>query len=110
MLCHLSILSGYLIPFGNVLGPLIIWQIKKHEFPSVEAHGKAALNFQLTLLIAMIVGSVSAFILSFFCIGLLLIPVLGLIALCDVILPIIAGIKANGGEDFKYPCSIEFLK
>src|SRR6516162_5836973 len=49
MLCHLSALAGLLaIPFANVLAPLIIWQIKKNEFPSVEIHGKASVNFQLT--------------------------------------------------------------
>lgn len=45
MLCHLSALAGYIIPFGNILGPLLVWQIKKNEFPSVDEHGKAALNF-----------------------------------------------------------------
>jgi uncharacterized Tic20 family protein len=50
MLCHLSALAGFIgIPFGNILGPLIVWQIKKNEFPSVDVHGKAALNFQITV-------------------------------------------------------------
>src|ERR1035438_10194159 len=71
MLCHLSALAGYIIPFGNVLGPLLVWQIKKNEFPSVEAHGKAALNFQLTVLIALFAGGMAAFLLSFVCIGFL---------------------------------------
>lgn len=110
MWCHLSILCGYVIPFGNLLGPFLIWQIKKHEVPSVEVHGKAALNFQLTVLIALVAGAAIAFILSFICIGFLLIPVLAVIALCDVIFPIIAGVKANNGEDFKYPYLIEFIK
>ena len=82
----------------------------KHEVPSVEVHGKAALNFQLTVLLALIVGAAIAFILSFMCIGFLLIPVLAVIALCDIIFPIIAGVKANNGEDFKYPYLIEFIK
>ncbi|MGA2870364.1 MAG: DUF4870 domain-containing protein [Verrucomicrobiota bacterium] len=110
MLCHLSILAGYIIPFGNFLGPFLIWQIMKNEVPSVETHAKDALNFQFTVLIVLIAGFVIAFILSFFCIGYLLFPVLGVIALCDIILPIIAGVKANNGVAFKYPYTIQFLK
>jgi uncharacterized Tic20 family protein len=110
MFCHLSALAGFVIPFGNFLGPLLVWQIKKHEIPSVEAHGKAALNFQLTVLIALIVGGAAAVVLSFFCIGFLLFPLVILIVLCGLIFPIIAGIKANDGQEYKYPYSIDFLK
>ena len=110
MLCHLSALAGYIIPFGNVLGPLLIWQIKKIEFPSVEEHGKAALNFQLTVLIALFVGAMAAFLLSFVCIGFLLIPVVVAIALCGLVFAIIAGIKANNGEAYRYPWSLALVK
>jgi uncharacterized protein len=111
MLCHLSALLGFIgVPLGNILGPLLVWQIKKNEFPSVDAHGKAALNFQLTVLIAVLVGGAAAFVLSFFCIGVLLFPFVILIALCGFIFPIIAGIKANEGKDYKYPYSFEFVK
>lgn len=110
MLCHLSALSGYLIPFGNVLGPLIIWQIKKHEIPSVEEHGKAALNFQLTVLIALFVGIIAAVLLSFVCIGFLLIPVVIAIGLCGLIFAILAAIKASNGEPYRYPWSLTLVK
>ena len=110
MWCHLSVLSAFIIPFGNLLGPFLVWQLKKNEIPSVEAHAKAALNFQLTILIALVVGAAIAFILAFVCVGYLLFPVVGAIALCGIILPIIAGVRANDGVDFKYPYTIEFLK
>jgi uncharacterized protein len=110
MLCHLSALSGYLIPFGNVLGPLIVWQIKKNEIPSVEEHGKAALNFQLTVLIALFVGIIAAVLLSFVCIGFLLIPVVIAIGLCGLIFAIIAAIKASNGEPYRYPWSLNLVK
>lgn len=110
MWCHLSILALFIIPFGNLLGPFLVWQIKKAEIPSVAVHAKAALNFQLTVLIVVLIGLAAAVILSFFCIGHLLFPVVGLVVLCGIILPIIAGVKANDGVDFKYPYSIEFLK
>ena len=105
MLCHLSALAGFVIPFGNMLGPLIVWQIKKNEIPYVDIHGKAALNFQITVTIAVIAGLAVAFALSFFCIGYLLFPVVMLVGLAGLIFSIIAGIKANNGEDFKYPYS-----
>jgi hypothetical protein len=111
MLCHLSALAGYIgIPFGNVLGPLLVWQIKKNEFPSVEVHGKAALNFQLTVLLAELVTGAAMVVGILICVGWLLLPVLLGIILAGLIFAIIAGIKANNGEDYKYPWSIEFVK
>ena len=110
MLCHLSALAGYIIPFGNVLGPLIIWQIKKNEFPSVEEHGKAALNFQITVLIGVLIGITAAVLLSAVCIGFLFIPVVVAIGLCGLIFAVIAGIKANNGEPYRYPWSLNLVK
>jgi uncharacterized Tic20 family protein len=110
-LCHLSALAGFVIPsFGNILGPLIVWQLKKNEFPSVDIHGKAALNFQITVPLAVLVGGAAAVVLSFFCVGYLLFPVVMLIALAGLVFAIIAGIKANNGADYKYPYSFEFVK
>src|SRR5882757_4496667 len=110
MLCHLSALAGFVIPFGHILGPLIVWQIKKNEFPSVDIHGKAALNFQITVTIAVFVGGFAAAILAFIGIGFLLIPLVMLVGLAGLILAIIAGIKASNGEDYKYPWSLELVK
>jgi len=110
MLCHLSALAGFIIPFGNILGPLLVWQIKKNEIPSVNIHGKAALNFQITVFIAAFAAAIVAIILSFFCVGFLLIPLVILIGLAGLVFAIIAGIKANNGEDYKYPYSLELVK
>jgi len=111
MLCHLSALSAYIgIPFGQILGPLLVWQLKKNEYPSVEIHGKAALNFQITVTIALVVTSAAMFIGFFFCIGWLLLPVVILIGLAGTVFAIIAGIKASNGEDYKYPWSLELIK
>lgn len=106
MLCHLSSLCAYIgVPFGNILGPLIIWQIKKNEIPAVDVHGKASVNFQITMTIIMI-----GCIFPFFCVSLFVIPLILLVAATAIILPIIAGIKANNGEEFKYPFSLELIK
>jgi uncharacterized protein len=110
MLCHLSALAGFIIPLGNLLGPLLVWQIKKNEFLSVNVHGKASLNFQITVVIALIAGIIVATILSFFCVGFLLFPIVALIGLAGLIFAIIAGIKANNGEDYKYPYSLTLIK
>ena len=100
MFCHLSALSGFLIPFGNIIGPLIVWQMKKQEFPLVDEHGKASLNFQISGLIYFLV----------FFVTIVLIPVALLIALAILVLTIIAAVKVANGVPFKYPLTFRFIK
>ncbi len=103
MLCHLSALSAFIIPFGSVLGPLIVWQIKKNEYPFVDDQGKEALNFQITTTIAALISIV----LIFVAIGIAL-----LIAVClaSLVFTIIAAIKANNGETYRYPFTLRLIK
>ena len=97
MFCHLAGLAGMVIPgIGCVIGPLVLWLIKKEEFPFVDEQGKEALNFQITMLIYGVVAG----LLCFVCIGLLLAPAL---AIADLVLLIIAAIKANDGYHYRYP-------
>lgn len=103
MFAHLSTLVGLLIPFGSLLGPLIIWQIKKAEMPFVDDQGKEALNFQITVFLAVVVCIVLMFIL----IGMLLLPIVGIAWL---VLSIMAGIKANNGETYRYPFTLRLIK
>src|SRR5262245_54589856 len=57
MASHLSTLAGYLVvPFGNIIAPLVIWLIKKDTMPFVDDQAKEALNFQITLSIVAVVG------------------------------------------------------
>jgi uncharacterized Tic20 family protein len=63
MFCHLAALSGFIIPLGNILGPLILWLIKKDTMPLVDQHGKEALNFQITVLFAFIISAVLTLVL-----------------------------------------------
>jgi len=109
MWCHLSALAGCVIPFGNILGPLIVWQMKKHEVPSADIHGKAALNFQITVSLAALAVTIVAFILTFFCIGYLLFPLAMLIAVTGMVFAVIAGVKANDGQDYKYPFTLNLI-
>jgi len=98
MLCHLLGL------FTSFVGPLIIWLLKKEEDPFIDNQGKEALNFQITLVIAWIA---SAVLTPVFCVGV----IIGIAAsVVDIIFCIIACIKANGGEAYRYPVSIRFIK
>ena len=111
MWCHLSALAGFIVPLGFVIGPLVVWQIKKNEFPSVDYHGKMALNFQITVAIAIFASIFLGLILiHVFCIGVVFFPLASLLGIGDLVFTIIAGIKANNGEDYRYPYSIAFVK
>lgn len=103
MFTHLSAFVGYFIPFGNIIAPLIIWAIKKDAMPLVNDQGKEAMNFQITLSIALLI----AFALCFLLIG---IPLLVLLGLAGLILIIIAAVKANDGIPYRYPLTIRFIK
>lgn len=110
MLSHLSALAGVVIPFGNLLGPFIVWQVKKNEIPSVDQHAKDALNFQLTATLAVLALSIIAFILSFFCIGYLLFPVIALLGFAAIGYSVYAGIQVNNGAEFKYFYNLNLIK
>ena len=104
MICHLSALFGFLIPFGNVIGPLVVWLIKRAEMPLVDTHGKEALNFQITVVIAMAISALLIFVL----IGFVLMFIVGIGAL---VLTIMAAIKVSNGElNYRYPWAIRLLK
>src|SRR5436190_1910178 len=110
ILCHASAAAGFVCPFGNVIGPLVVWLLKRHESLGVDAHGKEALNFQISWTIyATILGSLTA-ALWVFIIGLLFIPVLIIGFVAMVILVIIASVKASNGQLYRYPLTIRFLK
>jgi uncharacterized protein len=87
----------------GVIGPLIIWLIKKDQSEFVNDQGKEALNFQITVLICAIAAS----ILSFVIIGFLLYPI---IVVGEIVLAIMGGIKANEGVRYRYPINIRFIK
>lgn len=124
MLCHLSALLGLFWWPGIVIGPLLVWQIKKNELPEIDPHGKEALNFQLTFVILYFIAKIVLGIIAgiAFGIGLFwgspfavlsgggLLSLLAIINLVAIILAVVAGIKANNGEPYKYPFSIKFVK
>ncbi len=103
MFCHLSFFAIFIIPFlGNILGPLIIWLIKKDEFPLVNDQGKESINFQISMTIYF-------FISIIFCFVAIGIPILIAILFFDPIFTIIAAVKANEGVPYRYPLTIRLI-
>ena len=101
MLCHLSALSGYIVPvLGWFLGPFLVWQLKKDFVPSIERHAKEILNFQISLLLYAVVC----------CLTVILIPLLWAFPVFNLVCVILAAVKANNAEPWRYPLSIRFLK
>jgi uncharacterized Tic20 family protein len=102
--CHMIALVGLLgNGIGLVVGPIILWLIKREDHPFIDEQGKEAVNFQITMCIALFVSA----LLIFVAIGIALLPILGLV---DVVLTIVAGLKAANGEHFRYPFAIRFIK
>ncbi|GAB1857193.1 DUF4870 domain-containing protein [Flavobacteriaceae bacterium MHTCC 0001] len=135
---HLSTFSRFVIPFGNFIGPLILWTINKGKSDFVDQHGKQALNFQISMLLyAIILGTLTVPFFIFKIIGsfdfidfngfhnfhisldkpsplLYVGGGLGILAaiafIIELALIVIASLKARDGELYKYPFTIKFLK
>jgi uncharacterized Tic20 family protein len=89
--------------FFEFLPALIGYLVLKDRGPFVNAHTKTALNFQLTMLIAELVGWITALIL----IGII---ILIAVYVVRIVFSIIAAVKANRGEFYTYPLAISFIK
>lgn len=100
---HLSQLAGFVIPFGGIILPVVLWQTQKEKMPALDAHGKMVVNFMLSVLIYAIVSVVLMFVL----VGFL---TLLAVAVIHIIFPIVGAVKANNGELWEYPLTIKFLK
>jgi uncharacterized Tic20 family protein len=103
MLCHLSAFAGYFFPFGGIIGPLICWLTRKDESQWVDQNGKQSMNFQLSILLYMVL-SIPLFLI------LIGIPIFIFLGFLEVICIIIASVKASKGEEFKYPVTIPFIQ
>lgn len=100
---HLLAFLGLLIPFTNILGPLILWQYKRRGSMLVDEHGKESVNFQISITIYTL-GSIA---LAFVGVG---IPIGVALLIFGVICVVIAAVKAYQGELFRYPLSIRFIR
>lgn len=110
VLCHASALAGFIIPgVGHIVGPLIVWLWKRGDSAEIDAHGKESLNFQISMFIYTAVLGVVCFILMFILIGFLLIPLFAILYVADIILVIIASMKASDGQLYRYPLTIRLI-
>lgn len=103
-IAHFAALIGLLLPLGLVLGPFLVWVLKKKDSEFVDEQGKEALNFQLSVLIA-------AFILLF--LGAMirpLLPLAFLIGIGGLIFAVVAGINVIKGNQSGYPWSLRIIK
>src|SRR5436309_15458057 len=104
VLCHAAALLGLFFHFlGHLLGPLIVWLIKRADSPEIDAHRKESLNFQLSMLIYDAIAVILCFVL----IG---IPILILLWVLNTIFVIVASIQASEGKLYRYPLAIRLIK
>lgn len=137
---HLGIFSRFMIPFGNYIVPLLLWALNKEKSNFIDKHGKEAINFQLSILLyCIILGTLTVpfFIFNVFgdnsvidlmnlnnlhidlsnsggfytLIGASFVGFIALIGFfVELVCIIIAAMKANKGEEYKYPFTIRFIK
>lgn len=100
---HLSLLTGFMIPFCGLVLPLVMWLTNKSEFPAVDAHGKVIVNWMISFAIYLFL----CLFLIAFGIGIFLLACLFVYAIVVVVM---AAIKTSEGELWHYPMSIKFLK
>ena len=102
MWAHISTFCSMIVPLGNFIGPFVVWQLKKNESEFVADQAKEALNFQISLLIYMLISAILILVV----VGIFLI--IGL-ALFSLIIVIVAGVKANQGEFYRYPMCLRLI-
>ena len=109
---HLSMLVG-LVGIPGLLGPLVIWLIKKGESDFLDAQAKEALNFSLSLAIyivalvfLIVIVAINESVAAIIVFSLALVATL----IAGLVLPIIAGIRAANGQAYAYPLAIRLVK
>ena len=102
-ICHLSALAGFVIPgAGHILGPLIVWLVKRGESAEIDAHGKEALNFQISMLIYNVVAGILCLIVIGF-------ALLAILHVLNVVFVIIASLRASEGQIYRYPLTLRLV-
>jgi uncharacterized Tic20 family protein len=118
MLCHLAALPLVGAPFGHIIGPLVVYLLKKDEDPFIADQGKESLNFQITIAIVgflLVIGYVAGIIAMIVMDGktpwfLFVVPLFLLLGLFDLASIVFACVRAYHGERFRYPMSIRFIR
>lgn len=122
MLIHLSQLLAFVLPLLGFIVPIVLWAIKKDDDPSIDRHGRIVINWIISvfiytvLIVTLVLGVAFCVVLSTKSVALMttiVVPGIMVSSFFTVILivfPIIGGIKANDGIEWKYPMSIQFFK
>jgi uncharacterized protein len=103
MAAHLAALAFFIIPFGNILGPLIVLLVKREHSTFVASHAKEALNFNITF----VMGALVCCLLLQFSIGILFGAVIFVFWL---VMTIVAALKANEGAAYRYPFAVRLVR
>jgi len=103
LMAHLGTLIGYVVGVGNFIVPLAIWLSKKDESDFITEHAKESLNFQLSVFIYLIISAMLSIVL----IG---IPILFGLVITNIVCVVLASMKADKGEFYRYPITIRFVK
>ncbi len=113
VVAHLSallggLLTGYIFGLGCIVGPLIVWLVKKDSLPFVSDQGREALNFNLTVALTGLVLLLLT-IVTFGVGAVIAFPVGLLVGVGWFVLTIIAAVKASGGVAYRYPFTIRLI-
>ena len=103
VLCHVVSFVGFVVPLGNIIGPLLVWLLRRADSPFIDLHGKEAVNFQISLTIYVVLSGLLVLAL----IGFLLLPV---VLVFGIVVVIMAALRANAGLEYRYPMTIRLLK
>jgi uncharacterized Tic20 family protein len=103
MIAHLSALAGFIVPFGSILGPLIVYLVKRDQSAFATDCAREALNFNITVAIGFLIS----LCLSLVFIG---IPLMIALFIAWLVLTIVAAVRANEGNAYRYPATIRFVK
>lgn len=106
VILHASAFSAFIIPFGSILGPLIVWLIKKPELPGIESEGRKVLNFQISYAIWLLASAIISIPFSCF-IGVPLPAIV--VAIAWLVYTIIGTVKTSNGEDYTFPYVLKLL-
>jgi len=110
---HLSGFAGWIFPFGNIIAPLIMWIAKKNESTFIDEHGKAAVNFQISIILYGILLAILILPITILTLGLGLLAILLAIIpaiILKIVLIISASLTASKGQYYEYPFTIQFIK
>jgi len=112
MAAHLSALIAMWAGYMGFLGPLVVWLIKRNEMTYVDEQGKEALNFQLNMFalgLALAIGSIPVLFVTLGLGFLLIIPLAIALVVYSIVMPIIAAIRTNAGDAYRYPYIIRVI-